>query len=123
MTIPFFTSDEYAARRARICSGIANDAYALVQAAEPVPGFEVPRQTNEFLYLTGIETPQAYLLIDARHQSAALYLPHSDPHAAEEGGAPGAEDVDLVRQISGVQAVYPLEALANHLAGVRHIYT
>jgi Xaa-Pro aminopeptidase len=35
----------------------------------------MPRQTNEFYYLCGIETPHAYLVLDGRNRKVTLYLP------------------------------------------------
>ena len=41
-------------------------------------GFLVPRQTNEFYYLCGIETPHAYLILDGKDRKATLVLPPRD---------------------------------------------
>ncbi len=62
-------------------------------------------------------------MVDGGRQTAALYLPHRDPHTAGEGGSLGAEDTDEVRRVSGVEEVYPLEALTGHLARAQTIYT
>ena len=118
-----FLAEEFAARRARVYHEIGPEAVALVQGAGPPRGFELFRQTNEFLYLSGLAEPQAYLLMDGRLQRSALYLPHKSPHAGSEGESLGAEDVEPVRALTGVEAVYGLEALAEHLAGVHHLYT
>ncbi|MCH7920993.1 MAG: aminopeptidase P N-terminal domain-containing protein [Planctomycetes bacterium] len=37
---------------------------ALLQGAPTAREFDVFRQNNEFVYLCGIEVPQAYLLLD-----------------------------------------------------------
>src|SRR6185503_17376195 len=38
-------------------------------------GFALPRQSNEFYYLSGIETPGAYLFLDGRARKVTLILP------------------------------------------------
>ena len=118
-----FPPEEFAARRAKIYDKIGTDAFALVQGAAPVRGFELFRQTNEFYYLCGVEIPQAYLMLDGRKCTATLFLPHSDSHAAGEGGMYGAEDADAVIAETGVNAVYALETLANHLPDITTLYT
>jgi Xaa-Pro aminopeptidase len=119
----FFSPSEFAGRRRAIVDAIGPGACALVQGAGPVAGFEVFRQTNEFYYLTGISIPQAYVLIDGRMNTSTLYLPHRDPHLACEGDVLGAEDVDALKAISGVDAVYGLECMGAHLAEASTIYT
>jgi len=118
-----FPSEEFSARRRIVMDELGSTACALMQGAGPVMGFEVFRQTNEFYYLTGISIPQAYLLIDGRSNQSVLYLPHRDPHLACEGDVLGAEDVERVKAISGVDMVYGLECLSDHLAGATTIFT
>ena len=40
------------------------------------PGYTRFRQSNDFYYLCGIETPHAYLLLDGETKKATLFLPH-----------------------------------------------
>ncbi|HCW06693.1 MAG TPA: peptidase M24, partial [Cytophagales bacterium] len=47
---------------------IGSQAIPIIQAGSSVRGFEPFRQTNEFYYLCGLETPQAYLLLDGRNK-------------------------------------------------------
>ena len=76
---PYYQSDfppeEFKARWQKVFAKIGNDAVALMQGVGPTAGFIVPRQTNEFYYLCGIETPQSYLLLDGRTQKVTLFLP------------------------------------------------
>ncbi len=48
---------------------------AIVQGAPLARGFAFPRQSNEFYYLSGIETPGAYILLDGRTRKSTLILP------------------------------------------------
>lgn len=118
---PLFTSDfppeEFAARRAKVYAHIGANGMAIIQGAPSPDGYTRFRQTNEFYYLSGIEVPHAYLLLNGETKSAALYLPHRhDAREASEGKLLSAEDVELVKKLSGVEAVYATELLAEHLA-------
>ena len=77
---PLFTTDfppeEFAARRAKVYEAIGTDAIAVVQGAPNPPSYTRFRQTNEFYYLCGIETPHAYLMMDGKTKKASLFLPH-----------------------------------------------
>ena len=70
-----FPPEEFRARWAQLFEGIGEDAVALVQGVNLARGYVMPRQTNEFYYLSGIETPNSYLLLDGRDRSVTLYLP------------------------------------------------
>ncbi len=118
-----FPADEFTARRQRIMEAIGAGAHALVQGAPPPRGFVRLRQTNEFYYCAGLETPQAYLLMDADAGTSALYLPWRGQADLAEGAWPGAEDAALVRELTGVEAVYPLNRLTDDLAQVKRLYT
>ena len=119
MSTPVFPPGEFAARRAKVFDALG-PAHALLQGAGPVRGFEFPRQTNEFFYLTGLETPQAYLLLDGVRRQASLYLPHRDTRADDDG--PTADEPDTVRRLTGVDSVFGLEELAGPLSRVSALY-
>lgn len=107
-----FPPEEFAARRAKIFEKIGERALAVIQGAPAVNGFKVFRQSNEFYYLCGIETPHAYLLLDGRTRKTTLYLPHRDEQRERnEGKVLSAEDADLVKQLTGIDAVRPLEMM------------
>ncbi|MES2463460.1 MAG: aminopeptidase P N-terminal domain-containing protein [Armatimonadota bacterium] len=123
MTKSFFSPEEFTSRRTRLYDRIGPEAVALVQGIGPVAGFEMPRQTNDLFYLTGIESPQTYLLIDAQTRTSALYLPQGGSHVAGEGKELGAEDADLIREISGVESVFPIGLLTEHLQEAKIVFT
>lgn len=119
--IPFFTPDfppeEFAARRAKIYDEIGTGKIALVQGAPSPAGFARFRQSNEFYYLCGVESPHAYLLLDGTQRSATLYLPHrNEGRERVEGKVLSAEDADLIKRLSGVEGVSGSELLAEHLS-------
>ena len=61
----------------RSSTGSATRPSRSSQGAPKANGFLVPRQTNEFYYLCGIETPHAYLVLDGRDRKVTLFLPRA----------------------------------------------
>jgi Xaa-Pro aminopeptidase len=119
--IPFFTTDfppeEFAARRAKVYDEIGSGKIAVVQGAPSPTGFTRFRQSNEFYYLCGIESPHAYLLLDGTQRRASLFVPHrNEGRESVEGKVLSVEDVELIKRLSGVDAVYGSEQLAEHLS-------
>ena len=119
--IPYFTTDfppaEFAARRAKVYDAIGANGLAVLQGAPSPTGYTRFRQANEFYYLCGIEVPHAYLLLDGTTRKASLYLLHrNEARERGEGKLLSAEDADEVKKLSGIDAVYGIEALAEHLA-------
>ncbi len=77
-------------------------------------GFNLPRQTNEFYHLSGIETPHAYLIFDGRDRSVTLLLPPRDPRLeSAEGKVLSAEDADEVKRLTGVTKVVSTKAMTE----------
>jgi Xaa-Pro aminopeptidase len=109
-----FPADEFRSRHARVFEQIGTNAVAVVQGMPQTQGFTLPRQHNTFYYLSGIETPGAYLLLDGRTKKATIYLPARNPRLeAAEGRVLSAEDVDLVKRISGVDDVRPVTEMVG----------
>src|ERR1044072_3982673 len=118
--IPLFTPEfppqAFAARRAKVYDAVG-EGFALVQGAAGPTGYTRFRQSNEFYYLCGVEVPHAYLLLNGAQRTTALYLPHrNQSRERSEGKMLSAEDVELVKRLSGVDAVYGTDLLAAHLA-------
>src|SRR5437016_4332665 len=59
-----FPPEEFRARWEKIFDKIGDNGLAIVQGVSQTSGFIMPRQTNEFYYLCGIETPHSYILLD-----------------------------------------------------------
>jgi Xaa-Pro aminopeptidase len=109
-----FPAEEFRARHARVLEQIGANAVAVVQGIPQTEGFTYPRQHNTFYYLSGVETPGAYLLLDGRTRKVTIYLPARNPRLeAAEGRVLSAEDTDLVTRISGVDEVKPLSEMVN----------
>jgi len=111
------SAEELRERRRRLVQGLEPRDLGLVPGA-PFPDRSVPfRQGNELFYLTGLEIPGSYLLIEGGEGRSTVYLPHRDERRERVDG-PGAwaEDVDAVVERSGVDAVAAVETLPAALA-------
>jgi Xaa-Pro aminopeptidase len=117
-----FPPEEFAARRARIFQAMGGGAFAVLQGAPDVRGFEVFRQSNQFHYCCGVEVPQAYLLLDAAARRATLYLPHRPARPGAEGELLGAEDAERLCAAAGLDAVCGVELLSHHLQRAAVLY-
>lgn len=110
-------ADELRARRSRIADAVEIGGVALIASAPASRRSTRFRQTNEFFYATGLEVAGAYVLIDGTTGLTTVYLPHRDEHRERSEG-PGlwAEDVELVRDLSGADVVAPVEDIPTELA-------
>src|SRR5262249_20572153 len=101
-----FPPEEFQARWKAVFDRIGNEAVAIVQGAAKPNGFLLPRQSNEFYHLCGIETPHAYLVLDGRDRKVTLLLPPRDERLERaEGKVLSAEDAELVKRLTGVDEV------------------
>ncbi len=107
-----FPAEEFQARWQKIQERLGNEGLVIVQGAPPVRGFTFPRQTNEFYYLCGIETPGSYFVLDLRLGRAVLFLPPQNERLERaEGKVLSAANVDLAKRITGAQEVLSTDAL------------
>ncbi|HEY3123034.1 MAG TPA: Xaa-Pro peptidase family protein [Thermoanaerobaculia bacterium] len=112
-----FPPEEFASRRAGVYDAIGKGAVAILQGAPTPVGYTRFRQSNDFYYLSGVEVPNAYLLLDAALRKATLYLPHrNEGRERGEGKVLCAEDAEEVKKLSGVDDVAGTELLGEHLA-------
>ncbi|NOT49136.1 MAG: M24 family metallopeptidase [Acidobacteria bacterium] len=113
-----FPKEEFAERRAKIFEKIGKNAIAVIQGAKGTGDFNVFRQSNEFYYLSGLETPHAYLVLDGRNQKTSVYLPRRDAgRESSEGKILSFEDADLIRELTGIDQVRSVEQLSMDLVG------
>lgn len=113
-----FPPEEFAERRARVFEDIGNNSIAIIQSAADVNGFVVFRQSNTFYYLSGLETPHSYLVLDGRRKTATVYLPRrNEGRERSEGKTLALEDADLITKLTGLDRVRGIEFLSQDLAG------
>ena len=111
-------------RRETILTGMGKNAVAVVAGGPAENAMKVFRQTNDFYYLTGVESPQAYLFLDGRDQTATLFLPHqSELDRDRDGAIASVESSDEVMKASGVDDIQGTEKLAACFERVSFIYT
>ena len=70
----YFTPDDFAARRNTVMEKIGDGVLVLLGAELP-EGYIKFRQDNNFYYLTGVEVPDAVLVIDGKTKTAHLLVP------------------------------------------------
>lgn len=101
-----FGPEEFKGRWSRIFDRIGDRAVAIVQGVPLTRGFALPRQSNEFYYLSGIETPGSYIVLDGRTRSVTLMLPpRNERLERSEGKVLSADDAAFVMQLTGTDAV------------------
>jgi Xaa-Pro aminopeptidase len=120
-----FPPAEFRARWERLFDAIGDDAVAVVQGVPLAKGFVMPRQTNAFYYLSGIETPHAYLLFDGRERTTTLYMPpRNERLERSEGKVLNAGDAERIIELTGVDRVLSSDAMrADFPPGLRRSTT
>lgn len=120
-----FPPEEFQARWAKVYDKIGPNAVALLQGAPFEGGFAFPRQTNDFYYLTGVETPHSYLLLDGRTRKSTILLPPRNRRLEQsEGRVLSADDVDLGRKLTGADSIQSTAAMqGDWLANATIIFT
>jgi Xaa-Pro aminopeptidase len=101
-----FPPDEFRARWNLVFDRIGDQAVAAVQGVPMTNGYQLPRQHNNFYYLSGIETPGSYIVLDGRTRKVALYLPPRNAALeSAEGKVLSADDAELVKKLTGADEV------------------
>lgn len=103
-----FEKSEYAARRARLMEKL-DGGTALILGAQPIASYYPYSQANDFLYLTGVELPNAALILDGRSKTSTLFLTATEDAARAEGLDPA-----LARDpaaFTGIERVLPFDRL------------
>ena len=109
-----FPPEEFRGRWGSVFERIGSEAVAVAQGAPLTNGFQLPRQSNSFYYLCGIETPGAYLLLDGRARRVTLYLPpRNERLERSEGKVLSADDAEVVRRLTGVDEVRPVTEMGS----------
>ncbi len=79
------------------------------------------RQTDGFMYFTGLELPHSVLVLDVRSRTSLVYAPRRDVRFESSSrrndfpGRPLADDPELVRR-SGIGEILPYESFENALS-------
>jgi Xaa-Pro aminopeptidase len=107
-----FPKSEYAARRARFMEQIPASV-AVIRGAAPPGGDRKFYQNTDFIYFTGVEIPDAILIMDGIHKQSILFFTISEKKADGEGIS-----LDLVRrpkEVTGIEKFYPVETFPPYM--------
>jgi Xaa-Pro aminopeptidase len=114
----------FAARREKVMQKIGG-CIAVLPGAIETRAYEPFRQDNNFYYLTGVETPGAYLLLDAARQRSVLFLPARNVNR-EQWEGPRLFPGDEAKAATGMDDVLDISRLEAELQkckpGLKHIY-
>ncbi len=109
----WFEKSEHAARRAKFMEKIPDGAAIILGATTPVSDKQF-LQNSDFFYFTGVEIPNALLLMDGKRKESTLFFSISEREARGEGIS-----LELVRQpeeVTGIERVMPIERLPSTLS-------
>ena len=112
-----YSPEEFAARRARLVERLDGGTVLLFGATTPTPGVRF-RQDNDFFYLTGNESLNAVLALDADAGRAVLFLPAQTETEIRYEGTNWLSEPDGAAR-HGFDAIQPLDTLTQYLAAVR----
>jgi len=117
-----FDKTEYKARRMKLMSSIS-DGIAIIMGAEDAQPYTKFLQNNDFIYFTGVEAPNAILIIDGMKKETFLFLaPQTNPREYPRL-QPGQDAVEQ----TGIEKIFPLsrftQTLVSYQAQTDIIYT
>ena len=119
-----FDKAEYAARRSRLMEKIGDGAAVFLGAPSPSSDNDF-RQGHDFFYLTGVEIPDAFLVVDGLRKESVLFFTMSE--AAADGEAIPLELIRAPVEYSGIERALPAEQFSANLSGLanrgRPLYT
>jgi len=107
-----FSTQEYAARRARLMEKI-HDGVAIILGAKPRVDYNEYYQNNDFMYFTGVEVPDAILIIDGVRKENLLFYTIAERGARNLGIS--LDYVQKPREITGVERIFPRENFSSYL--------
>jgi Xaa-Pro aminopeptidase len=101
-----FDKSEFAARRQKLMEKIP-DGVAVIFGAQLSGNYYPYFQSNDFFYLTGVEIPNAVLVVDGLRKTCALFFTTTEAAARNEGI--NAELVKNPQDVTGIDQVLPYE--------------
>jgi Xaa-Pro aminopeptidase len=107
-----FEKSEYAARRAKLMDKIPDGA-AVVLGARTLTSYHPFVQNNDFLYLSGVEAPDAVLVVDGKRRESLLFMTLTE-RAARNDGLPLELATDPAGA-TGIERVLPADQLTATL--------
>lgn len=110
-----FENSEYVARRAKLMDKIPDGA-VIIRGAQLRTAYNEYFQNNNFIYFSGVEVPDAVLLIDGKKRESVLFFTITEREARNEG-----INLEMVRrpvETTGIEKVCPIEEFTPYLANL-----
>ncbi len=107
-----FTTQEYAARRARLMEKITDGA-AVILGAKARVDYNEYYQNNDFMYFTGVEVPDAVLIIDGLRRESILFYTIDERGARNLGIS--LDYIQKPGEVTGIKKIYPRENFSSYL--------
>jgi Xaa-Pro aminopeptidase len=114
-----YTPEEFAGRRARLAKALERGTLVMFGATDASPGVRF-RQDNDFFYLTGNESLNAVLVMDAPSGQSHLFIPRLSATEIRYEGGNWLEEPNAGRKY-GFASVQPLSSLNEFLARRRGV--
>jgi Xaa-Pro aminopeptidase len=114
-----YAPEEFAARRQRLAQALQRGTVVMFGATSPAVGVRF-RQDNDFFYLTGNESLNAVLVMDAGSAAAHLFMPKLTPGEIRFEGPNWLEETGAAKKY-GFASIQPLTALPEFLARRRGV--
>lgn len=108
-----FEKSEYAARRKNLMAKIPDGA-AIILGAQTITTYNPQLQNNDMMYFSGVEIPNAILIIDGKNRESALFFTITEAGARGEGIS-----LDLVKnpkEVTGIEKAFPIEQFSSYLS-------
>jgi len=109
-----YAPEEFAARRQALAKTLERGTLLMFGATSPIPGIRF-RQDNDFYYLTGNESFNGVLVMDAGSGISHLFLPKLSANEIRYEGGNWLEEPDAAKKY-GFATIQPLTALHEFLA-------
>jgi len=109
----WFDKSEYAARRAKFMEQIPDGVAVILGATTPASDRQF-FQGSDFFYFTGVEIPNAVLIMEGMSKVSTLFFSISERDAQGKGIS-----LELVRksaEVTGIERVSPIERLSSTLS-------
>ncbi len=108
-----FDKSEYAARRIKFMEKIPDGVVIILGATTPVSDKQF-YQSNDFYYFSGVDIPNAVLVIDGVNKESILFFTIGEQEAKGEGIS--LELVRNPRETTGIERVLPIDRLSSYLS-------
>ena len=110
-----FPPQEYAARRAKFMEKIP-DGVAIILGAKARVEYNEYYQNNDFMYFTGVEVPDAILIIDGIQEESILFYTISERGARNHGIS--LDYIQKPKEVTGIDKIYPRDHFTDYLTSL-----